>query len=370
MTRGGDWARLELPWDTSLELALPDANDNLADEVRREGKYFPPHFELALALVPPDGVILDLGAHLGTFALVAAASGRRVIAVEAAPRNIDLLRKSTRANRLGHLLSIVPVAVGDHSGMLRFLPDGAWGHIAGQRGGDDVVEVPARTAAEILAELGVARVDLVKIDVEGSEIGAINGMAALLSGPDAPGIVYEGNAHTLGMFHATPEDLVSTLVAFEYENYLIGERELTPVTAQSFQPETTVDYLAVKGALEPPQGWQVRRARTATELARVVTSESRHAIADYRAQIARSLERAPASLLERRDVRLVLSALALDPDDNVARAAAWWVTSKESARRQPRALSRDRAAFHALAEQGRALRNRLEQIRIRWGARP
>ena len=29
-----------------------------------------------------------------------------------------------------------------------------------------------------------------------------------------------------------------------------------------------------------------------------------------------------------------------------------------------------RRRFHLLGEQGRALRDRLEQIRIRWGARP
>jgi FkbM family methyltransferase len=369
--RTGNWARLELPGGGSLDLALPDTYDSVAHYVLGAGKYSPPHFELALALTRRDGVVLDLGAHLGTFTLAAAASGRRVIAVEASPRNVDLLRESARVNGLDGLITFVPVAVGNRSGSVRFRQEGAWGQIAGSGGGRDVVEVPARTGAEIIADLGMTRVDLVKMDVEGSEIAAIDGLGALLSGTDAPVIVYESNAHTLRMFDATPEDLIGELAALGYESYLVEERELTPVTAASFQPETTVDYVAVKGSLDPPPTWRVRRSRSEHELAGVVSVESRHLNVDYRAQVARSLERAPAGLIARRDVQLALSALALDPDETVARAASWWVShGRGSARTDLSPFSRARLGFQALAEQGRALRDRLELIRIRWGARP
>jgi FkbM family methyltransferase len=369
--RSANWARLELPWGVSLDLALPDTYDVVADEVLRIGRHFPPHFELALALAPPDGVVLDLGAHLGTFALAAAASGRRVIAVEASPRNVELLRESARANGLDALITLIPVAIVNSSRTVRFREAGAWGQVAESGGGRGVVQVPARTGAEILAGVGATRADLVKMDVEGSEIAAIEGMAALLSRPDAPVVVYENNAHTLRMFDATPQDLVGALAALGYENYLVGERELAPVTARSFQPETTVDFVAVKGALEPPPGWRFRRPRTEGELAHVVSAESRHPIVHYRAQVARSLEHAPAQLLARRDVQLALSALVLDPDETVAKAASWWVRRGwEPNRTDLSPCSRARVGFHGLAEQGRALRNRLEQIRVRWGARP
>src|SRR5262245_5474285 len=50
-----------------------------------------PSVELIEALVPEGGRVLDLGANVGLVALAAAASGRRVVAVEAAPRNVELL---------------------------------------------------------------------------------------------------------------------------------------------------------------------------------------------------------------------------------------------------------------------------------------
>ncbi len=50
--------------------------------------------ELALAVLKPGQRVLDLGAHLGGFSLLAAAVGCEVLAVEASARNADLLRKS------------------------------------------------------------------------------------------------------------------------------------------------------------------------------------------------------------------------------------------------------------------------------------
>ena len=370
MSTAAGWARLELPWRDSIEMAVPADYDFLATHVLGAGKYFPPHFELALELAPADGVVLDLGAHLGTFTLAAAASGRRVIAVEAAPRNVEMLTESARANGLEDAITIVPAAVSNRSGTVRFQQEGAWGQVTDSWWAADVVEVPARTVAEILADLGVERVDVVKIDVEGSEIAAIEGMAELLAAPDAPAVVYESNAHTLRMFDVTPEQLVGALADFGYDSYLVDgeERELTPVTRASFQPETNVDYAAVKRPIPP--GWDILRPRTDNDLARAISAESREPSVALRAQLARSLERAPASLLARRDVQLTLTALALDPDETVARAAVWWLRRQRDGTPRATGLGGVRQRFQELGEQGRALRDRLGQIRIRWGARP
>jgi FkbM family methyltransferase len=372
MTAAARWARLEVPSHASLDLALPDTYDFLADEVLILGKHFPPHFELALAFAPPDAVVVDLGAHFGTFALAAAANGHRVIAVEASPRNVELLGESAHANGLEDAITIVSAAVSNRSGTVRFRQAGAWGQVTDSWSAGDIVEVPARTVTEILAGLAVARVDVVKMDVEGSELAAIEGMADLLARANAPAVVYENNAHTLRMFGATPEQLVGALADFGYKSYLIDreERELAPVTRASFQPETIVDYAAVKGTLAPPPGWSLLRPRTDSDLARAVSAESLESNVDLRAQLARSLSRAPASLLARRDVQLTLTALALDPDDTVARAAAWSVRPERHRGRRAAGIDGVRQRFHELGDQGRALRDRLGQIRIRWGARP
>jgi len=368
---GAHWSNLDLPWGQSLRILLPDDFDFLASYVGSAGAYFPPSFELALDVAPLDGVILDLGAHLGTFTLPAAATGRRVVAVEGSPRNVELLRASADANGFADAVTIVPVAVSDRSGSVRFQEEGPWGQVSRSGWGTGVVEVPARTVPEILTELGVDHVDVVKMDVEGSEIAVVAGMTPLLSRADAPTIVYENNAHTLRMFDATPEQLTSAVAAFGYDNYLLGDPDLrlTPVEPGGFQPETVVDYAAFKETPDLPSKWRVAEPRTASELARAVSVESRASTPELRAQVAHSLERAPAALLGRRDVQLTLDALVLDPDETVARAAAWWRRDDQRAGRAPAIASAPRT-LRLLGEQGRALRNRIEQIRIRWGARP
>ena len=367
----GHWSNLDLPWGQSLRIRLPDDFDFLASYVGTARAYFPPSFELALDVAPSAGVILDLGAHLGTLTLAAAATGRRVVAVEASPRNVELLGASVHANGFDDLVTIVPVAVSDHSGTVRFQEEGPWGQVSRSGWGIGVVEVPARTVPEVLSDLGVEHVDVVKMDVEGSEIAVVDGMAPLLTARDAPTIVYESNAHTLRMFDATPEQLSRAIAAYGYHNYLLGDPdlELTPVEPGGFQPETVVDYASFKVLPELSSKWRLQEPRTSSELASVIDVESRASTPELRAQLAHSLRRAPAALLERRDVRLTLEELTLDPDESVARAADWWRRRDHGADRAPAAAVASQTV-RLLGEQGRALRNRIEQIRIRWGARP
>jgi FkbM family methyltransferase len=362
---GGQWARLGLPDGRTLDIVVPPTGDLIGDHVQITGSSYPPAFDLALGLVAPGAVVLDLGAHLGTFSLPAAAHGCRVVAFEASPRNAEFLRTSARANGFRDLV-VVPVAVSDQPGTVRFRPEGAWGQISAAWA-PGVVEVPARPVPDVITELGIDRVDLVKLDIEGSEIPAVEGMAPLLGGAGAPPVVYESNAHTLRMFGATPEDLIRVFDTLGYSNYLIGDHDLIPVTPDSFQPDTCVDYLAVKGDLQPPPGWTVRGPRTENELARTVAMEARLPIANARAQVARSLSRAPEWLPARRDVQLSLEALVLDPDEAVARAATWWTDAAPRPGDSPEDVY---LALRGLADQGRALHDRIAQIRTRWGARP
>src|SRR5438105_4428726 len=72
----------------------PSAEDPLS-RAYADGRYpHGPFSGLLPHLLRPGKTVLDLGAHLGSFALVAAVLGCRVLAVEACPRNAELLRAS------------------------------------------------------------------------------------------------------------------------------------------------------------------------------------------------------------------------------------------------------------------------------------
>jgi FkbM family methyltransferase len=275
---------------------------------------------LARAIVEPGGRILDLGAHIGIFALGAAAAGFEVIAVEAFPRNAAMLAASAARNGFERL-RVVHAAVSDRPGTLEFCPGGPYGHVATGNTDEPSEKVPAVTVDSLLAELGIDSVSFIKMDIEGSEVAAVRGMSRLLGGPDAPPVYYESNGHTLGFFGHTPFHLKAALEGLGYANYIPEQGKLVPVAAEEFQPSTVVDYLALKRIPAALRNWQIDRPmRLETIVSRVVASTaSEHPAA--RLDIARGLANAPHRVRAHRRVKTALAALRNDPDARVREAA-------------------------------------------------
>lgn len=193
-----------------------------------------PHFDLLRRLVRRGHRVLDLGAHIGTFTLAAAKLGCEVIAVEASPENARLLRASVEKNGFSRV-RVIQAAVSDHAGMVPFSSYGPFGHVFSAVTNLPSIETPAVRVDDLLGQFGWERVDLVKLDVEGSEIAALEGMSELLRSADAPRIIYESNAYTLGFYGRTPEELQAMLRRFGYRSYRLDESQTE-----------VVDYLAVK----------------------------------------------------------------------------------------------------------------------------
>lgn len=273
-------------------------------------------------LLRPGTAVLDLGAHLGSFALVAAAAGCRVVAVEACPRNAALLRASAACNGFDRL-HVVHAAVSDRPGTVQFCANGPFGliHVASVH--SPRIEVRAVTVDALLAEVGWTTVDLLKMDVEGSEVAAVRGMSGLLARPDAPPLVYESNGHTLHLFDQSPAALKAALEGFGYANYLIEPNQLVPVSAEDVQPSVVTDHLAVKGRPDLPADWRVGprlgRKDLVPRLVAVAASPDEH----QRLHVARSLQAAPAWLREHPAVRQALAELRGDLSHEVRNAAAW-----------------------------------------------
>ncbi len=106
--------------------------------------------------------VVDLGANQGLFSVFAAAAGARVLAVEAQRGFGPALLKHAKTNRCSERITLVHALVGASSGVLadesRRLAASHWE--------DGVPQVEMET---LLAEAAFDRVDLMKIDIEGSE---------------------------------------------------------------------------------------------------------------------------------------------------------------------------------------------------------
>jgi FkbM family methyltransferase len=189
------------------------------------------------------------------FSLAAAAVGCRVAAVEASPRNAQLLSESVRRNGFERV-QVVQAAVSDRAGAVEFNACGPFGHVVVPGMKVSGTKVRAATVEEILGELGLSRVDFIKMDIEGSELAALRGMSRLLAGRAAPPILYESNRYTLSFYGHTPQQLKQALEDLGYRNYQILPSRLVPAAPDDCQAEVVVDYLATKR--QPPllEGWK------------------------------------------------------------------------------------------------------------------
>jgi FkbM family methyltransferase len=280
--------------------------------------------ELLEALVPPGGRVLDLGTHVGTFTLTAAALGYEVVGVEASPRNASLLRASLERNGFERV-RLVHAAVSDRPGTLEFCQAGPYGHVAAPGSWASNVAVPALAVDDLLDEHGWDRVDFIKMDIEGSEVAGLRGLAQRLGRRDAPPLFVESNGHTLAMFGQTPTTLRSVLVGFGYRNYQVEQGRLRPVRPAELQALTCVDYLALKGAPRLKAGgrsWRIDPPLGRREIIEQVLASCRSSNPADRGYIARALADAPPAILSRKSVLRAVQSLQADEGESVRAAAA------------------------------------------------
>lgn len=128
----------------------------------------------------PGMTVVDGGAHVGYFTCQAAGLvGPRglVLAFEPAPRNYELLLANVWRNGFGNVVCF-PWALGDSAsiGPLQLSETNSGDHRLGARG----VQTRVAKLDDVLAIR--PPVDVVKLDVQGSEEAALRGMEALVAG--------------------------------------------------------------------------------------------------------------------------------------------------------------------------------------------
>ncbi len=220
-------------------------SDNVTQSLAKGESWLNDEWHLLQLFMPNGARVLDLGAHIGSFSLAAAAMGCDVLAVEASPANAELIRASVRENGFSNY-RLANVAVGAERGEVHFLCGGPYGYIVPhpEKGS---ITVPIVPTDELLRDQGWKKVDFIKMDIEGAEVQALRGMKELLCAPEAPPIYYESNGYTLHNIGGTScQELKKKLEEFGYRNFLYRHGQLIPVTATECQPAIVTDYLALK----------------------------------------------------------------------------------------------------------------------------
>ncbi|MFN2607039.1 MAG: methyltransferase domain-containing protein [Acidimicrobiales bacterium] len=262
--------------------------------------------EAALDLVAPGRALVDVDAGTGQLSLPVAAAGGRVTAVVAVAAHAALLRASAARNGFT-ALRVVEAATGRDPSTAAAGPPAA-----------------ATVALdELLVELRVGDIDLVRVDAGGAALETLQGMAGLLSRPDAPPVLVVADAAALAARDATPAEVLGLLEDAGYTAHLMAPQRLVAVQAADPQPQTAASYLAFRS---PPPGlarWEVEPSLTSAEWVSRAVADCAVPDARHRAHMATALAGAGADVLAHASVVAALERLRADPDDQVRAAAAW-----------------------------------------------
>ena len=204
-----------------------DLGDAIAREVCLTGYYEPPVTRTVQHLLRPGGMLVDAGANWGYFSLLGAArvgSRGRVLALEPDPRHFERLQCNVSMNAFANVTALA-VAAGAQEGVavLTGYADGAdnrgVSRIVDSAEGTHRYEVRCSTIDALTSSS--ARVDLIKIDVEGAELDVLAGMRAGLASGRYAAVVLELHPDLLRARGVDPLACIGSLTAHGYRGWAI-----------------------------------------------------------------------------------------------------------------------------------------------------
>jgi FkbM family methyltransferase len=195
-------------------------------------RVYEPHVTRVLKeRLSPGMTFFDVGANIGFFSLLGASlvgpSGA-VFSIEPNPRNVKALRASKDLNHFEHM-HILQAAAGASWDVLFLNTDHSNGVVSETAG--DIGELLSREtvlSCPIDSILGTAKVDLIKIDVEGFEFKALSGASRCLE-LHKPAIVSEFTPGALpGISKISSREYLNFFTKRGYKIYVLGANEPVP----------------------------------------------------------------------------------------------------------------------------------------------
>jgi FkbM family methyltransferase len=213
-----------IPWHCGTRLRLFLGND-MSRQIYVAGCVEPNEFAFFDHVLQPGMTFLDAGANDGIYTVFAAkrvGNGGTVWAFEPSGRELSRLRHNLELNHL--TARVFPLALADCSGQAE-LSVGAYEHaghntlgaFAYQTEMEGKALVEVRRLDEVLNENPLARLDLMKIDVEGAELRLLRGAVETLR-KYRPVLLFEVSEGSLKHQGGSPQELLAFL---RTENYLI-----------------------------------------------------------------------------------------------------------------------------------------------------
>lgn len=191
------------------------------------------------SIYPSDGCVVDVGAHIGTFSYEALTSDDKYILVEADETNCQCLRQTFNGR---DNVNIVEALVSDRAGRADFSDRrGPFGWIEYNEQG----KYETRTIDDILKN---EKVKILKLDIEGSEILALNGATQTLA--QRPLMIVEVNGYCLMQQGKCSNHLLQKIDELRYDIYMFVNGSQLSIDPKNFFPFCVADVVCIPKEFE------------------------------------------------------------------------------------------------------------------------
>ena len=185
--------------------------------------------DLFRKLVKPGNIVVDIGAHIGHYSLVAAeivGKNGRVFSFEPSPDNHAFLIRNIAANGYDNVEAI-PKAVSDRTGVTKFflnLDDTGQHSLSRGEGHGHSLEIETITLDEFLADRDYL-INVVKMDVEGAEMRVLQGMRETIARADDLTIFTEFSPPMITRAGSSPSGFLQQLTDYGFHLFHICEKK-------------------------------------------------------------------------------------------------------------------------------------------------
>lgn len=228
-----------------------DPTDHVQALIMEHGFWEKWNTNVFLKLIEPGMTVLDIGAHCGYFTLLAAMKvgpTGKVHAFEPNPLNYENFEKSLMINKYQHV-QLHKVALTDKDGETTlYVPRSMTGGASiYHNGAEDICEITVKTV-NFQTYFPRQKVDVIKIDIEGSEPFIIEGLCQLIDYNGAMEIIMEYCPY---MWKASVDDPRVILQKFADRNFsfdIIQRKDgtIVPTTLDQLVAYAGIPHLDVK----------------------------------------------------------------------------------------------------------------------------
>ncbi|SRR6266571_1976963 len=216
--------------------------------------YEPEVTNLVRSLLRPGMTLVDVGANVGYYTVLAASLVKPTGHVFAFEPELDayryLLLNIDRNAAARAVASAVNKALADVDGTMRFIPSALEGGFLAKSGDNAShsaedsrsLDVETTSLDSFVAERGWPSIDLVKIDAEGSEALVLAGASRVVARNPDMKVIMEVNLRALERAGTTSRDLTELLTKLGFRTACVIEQGLRPINLDDELPSSGLIY--------------------------------------------------------------------------------------------------------------------------------